>query len=78
MLLFESSTLKIGGGHGERTMSNAHVPSRLPPERAAAQQCEIRGSLELEFLQHTDELAKTEGGFSCPSVSLSEEKKTAS
>ena len=46
--------------------------SGLPPSGTGS--CsEVRNSWvfeKLEFLQHIDELAKTQRGFSCPSVAL--------
>ena len=48
-------------------------PAFLPPPSGTDSRSEVRNSWvfeKLEFLQHIDELAKTEGGFSCPGVAL--------
>ena len=80
MLLFGSGTLKIGGGVMVKDLCPMHMfPFASPPPPSLTGSCaELRNSWvfeKLEFPRHIDGLAKTEGGFSCPRVWLSERKK---
>ena len=66
---------KYGGAFMVKDQCPMHTcpPASLPPPSGMVSCSEVRNSWvfkKLEFLQHIDELAKTEGGFSCPSVAL--------
>ena len=75
MLLFQSGTLKIGGGVMVKDLCPKHTypPTSPPPPSRRGSCADLRNSWvfeKLEFLRHIDEVAKTEGGFSCTSVAL--------
>ena len=52
---------------------HTYPPASPPPPSRAGSCAGLRNSWvfeKLEFLRHINELAKTEGGFSCPSLAL--------
>ena len=70
----------VGGGVMVKDLCPIHTypPTSFPPPSGTGRYAEVRNSWvfeKLEFLRHINQIAKTEGGFSCPNVALKEEKK---